>query len=276
MISAYTEKMLFSLSDAEFYERLGIGKDLFTVLRDRLEQYRNEQHKKGGRPNRLSVFSSLVVYLLYIRQYMTQTIIADIVGVKKWAISRAYHWVQDTLIENGCLRLIGNRKAGTGNYLLIDVTEIYINRPKRNQKRYYSGKKKRHTMKVQIVFDVIKCKIISFYISNGKTHDFKILKESNPHFNELIKGLADSGYQGIEKILPAIEIPYKKPRGGKLTNAEKEFNHILGSIRIGIEHVNAWLKRFRILKDRYRGRLKDMWKVVLFVCAVFNIECPNV
>lgn len=276
MIGTYTEKMLFSLSDAEFYERLGIGKDLFTVLRDRLEQYRNEQHKKGGRPNRLSVFSSLVVYLLYIRQYMTQTIIADIVGVKKWAISRAYHWVQDTLIENGCLRLIGNRKADAGTYLLIDVTEIFINRPKRNQKRYYSGKKKRHTMKVQIVFDVIKCKIISFYISNGKTHDFKILKESNPHFNELIKGLADSGYQGIEKILPAIETPNKKPRGGKLTNAEKEFNHILGSIRIGIEHVNAWLKRFRILKDRYRGRLKDMWKVVLFVCAVFNTECPNV
>lgn len=276
MIGIYTEEMLMSLSDAEFYERLGIGKILFTVLRERLEQYRDEQHKEGGRPNRLSVFSSLVVYLLYIRQYMTQTIIADIIGAKKWDISRAYHWVQDTLIKNGCLRLIGNRKAGAENYLLIDVTEIFINRPKRSQKRYYSGKKKRHTMKVQIVFDVMKCKIISFYISDGKTHDFKMLKESNPHFNELMKGLADSGYQGIKKILPEIETPNKKPRGGKLTNDEKEYNHILGSIRIGIEHVNAWLKRFRILKDRYRGRLKDMWKVVLFVCAAFNIECPNV
>lgn len=276
MIGIYTEEMLLNLSDAEFYERLGIGKILFTVLSERLAQYRNEQHKEGGRPNRLSVFTSLVVYLLYLRQYMTQTILADIIGVKKWDISRAYHWVQDTLIENGCLRLVGNRKADAGNYLLIDVTEIFINRPKHHQKRYYSGKKKHHTMKVQIVFDVIKCKIISFYISDGKTHDFRMLKESNPHFNELIKGLADSGYQGIEKLLSAIEIPYKRPRGGKLTNDEKEFNHVLGSIRIGIEHVNAWLKRFRILKDRYRGRLKDMWKVVLFVCAAFNIECPDV
>ena len=42
MIGIYTEEMLMSLSDAEFYERLGIGKILFTVLRERLEQYRDE------------------------------------------------------------------------------------------------------------------------------------------------------------------------------------------------------------------------------------------
>lgn len=276
MTRVYTEEALFSLNDEEFYERLGIGKILFTVLLERLEQYRDEQHRQGGRPNHLSVFSCLVISLLYLRQYMTQTIIADLMGEKKWDISRAFHWVLDALIKKGCLRLIGNRKAGAGTYLLIDVTEIFINRPKRGQKRYYSGKKKHHTMKVQIVFDNTKCKIISFYIANGRTHDFKMLKDSDPHFNELLKGLADSGYQGISKIWSAIETPIKKPHGGQLTDDDKKFNHILSSIRIRIEHVNAWLKRFRILKDRYRGRLIDLWKAVLFACAVFNIECPNV
>lgn len=276
MINAYTKEVLFSLNDEEFYERLGIGKILFTALHDRLEQFREEQHSQGGRPNHLSVFSHLVIFLLYLRQYMTQTIIADIMEVKKWDISRAYHWVLDALIKQGCLRLIGNRKAGAGTYLLIDVTEIFINRPKRNQKRYYSGKKKHHTIKVQIIFDITKCKIISFYIADGRTHDFKMFKDSDPHFNELLKGLADSGYQGISKIWSSIETPVKKQRGGQLTDDEKEFNHVLSSIRIGIEHVNAWLKRFRILKNQYRGRLKDLWKVVLFICAVFNIECPNV
>ena len=276
MTRVYTEEALFSLSDEEFYERLGIGKILFTALCERLEQYRDEQHRQGGRPNHLSVFSCLVISLLYMRQYMTQTIIADIMGEKKWAISRAFHWVLDALIKKGCLRLIGNRKAGARTYLLIDVTEIFINRPKRNQRRYYSGKKKHHTVKVQIIYDITKCKIISFYIANGRTHDFKMLKDSDPHFNELLKGLADSGYQGISKIWSAIETPIKKPHGGQLTDDDKKFNHVLSSIRIGIEHVNAWLKRFRILKDRYRGRLRDLWKAVLFACAVFNIEYPNV
>lgn len=34
---------------------------------------------------------------------------------------------------------------------LLDVTEIRIQRPKYNQKSKYSGKKKYHTMKIQII-----------------------------------------------------------------------------------------------------------------------------
>lgn len=276
MAKVYTEDFVNNLTDKDFYERFGIGKVLFNVLHDRLEQYREEKHKKGGRPNNLTVFDCTIIFLLYLRHYQTQTILGDSMGVKKWAVSRAYHWVMDTLIKNGCLRIVGNRKAKSGTFLLMDVTEIFIQRPNRKQRRYYSGKKKRHTMKIQILFDCTNRKIISFYIARGKTHDFKMLKESNPRFQILLKGLADSGYQGISKKWPSIETPYKKPRGGKLSKDEKEYNHILGSIRVKIEHVNAWLKRFRILKDRYRGNVSDLWKVTLFACAVFNIECPNV
>lgn len=276
MGSVYTEESIGKLNEAEFYERFGIGSVFFGVLLDRLKERHEEEHKKGGRPNLLSVFQSLVVFLLYTRQYMTQTILADIMGVKKWDASRAYHWVQDALLESGCFRLVGNRKVGKGIFALVDVTEIFIQRPKRNQKQYYSGKKKRHSMKVQIIYDLTAHKIVSFYISNGKTHDFKMFKESNPRFREFLKGLADSGYQGISKIWSSMETPYKKPRSGELSDEEKEFNSLLGSIRIAIEHVNAWLKRFRMIKDCYRGNIKDLWKVILFTCAAFNIECPGV
>ena len=276
MESVYTEESVNKLSEAEFYERFGVGSVFFGVLLDRLKEYREKQRVKGGRPNRLSVFQSLVIFLLYTRQYMTQTILADIMGVKKWDVSRAYHWTQDALLKNGCFHLIGNRKVGKGTFALIDVTEIFIQRPKRNQKEYYSGKKKRHSMKVQIIYDLTAHKIVSFYISNGKTHDFKMFKESGPRFRELIKGAADSGYQGILKVWHSVETPFKKPRGGELSDDEKAFNSLLGSVRIAIEHVNAWLKRFRMIKDRYRGNIKDLWKVILFTCAAFNIECHGV
>ena len=276
MGSVYTEESVGKLKEAEFYERFGIGSVFFGVLLDRLKKCHEEQHMKGGRPNLLSVFQSLAVFLLYTRQYMTQTILADMMGVKKWDVSRAYHWARDTLPENGCFHLLGNRKIGKGTFALVDVTEIFIQRPKRNQKKYYSGKKKRHSMKVQILYDLTAHKIVSFYISNGKTHDFKMFKESNPRFREFIKGLADSGYQGISKIWSSIEPPYKKPRGGELSDEEKKFNSLLASIRIAIEHTNACLKRFRMIKERYRGNIKDLWKVILFTCAAFNIECPGV
>ena len=82
MGSVYTEESVGKLNEAEFYERFGIGSVFFGVLLDRLTECHEEQHSKGGRPNLLSVFQSLVVFLLYTRQYMTQTILADIMGVK--------------------------------------------------------------------------------------------------------------------------------------------------------------------------------------------------
>ena len=82
-----------------------------------------------------------------------------------------------------------------------------------------------------------------------------MFKESNPRFRELLKGLADSGYQGISKIWSSMETPYKKLRGGELSGKENEFNSLLVSIRISIEHVNAWLKRFRMIKELCKNNL---------------------
>ena len=44
--------------------------------------------------------------------------------------------------------------------LIIDVTEQPIERPVKGQKQYYSGKKKQHTIKVQILASSIR-KILS-------------------------------------------------------------------------------------------------------------------
>jgi hypothetical protein len=53
--------------------------------------------------------------------------------------------VQDTLAEDGTFTLIEKqnlkRKSALIQYAMVDVTEGPINRPKKNQKAYYSGKK---------------------------------------------------------------------------------------------------------------------------------------
>ena len=57
--------------------------------------------------------------------------------------------------------------------ILIDVTEVQIPRPKKKQREFYSGKKKKHSIKFEIQTDA-SGKILN--ISKGycgKTHDFK-------------------------------------------------------------------------------------------------------
>ena len=55
------------------------------------------------------------------------------------------------------------------------------------------------------------------------------------------------GYQGITKIHGNSETPIKKPRGGKLTKEQKQYNRQLNRLRIAIEHINRRLKIFKFL-----------------------------
>ena len=50
MESVYTEESVNKLSEAEFYERFGVGSVFFGVLLDRLKEYREKQRVKGGTP----------------------------------------------------------------------------------------------------------------------------------------------------------------------------------------------------------------------------------
>ena len=65
---------------------------------------------------------------------------------------------------------------------------------------YYSGKKKKYTQKAQIVINYITGKIFTVDFSGGRTHDFKLFKQSELPLSEHTCVIADKGYQGIRKI----------------------------------------------------------------------------
>ncbi len=52
-------------------------------------------------------------------------------------------------------------------------------------------------------------------------------------------------------------IPTKASKMHPLTEAEKWYNNEISKIRIAIEHVNAFLKKFKIIRTRYRNRRKN-------------------
>ncbi|WP_339047127.1 transposase family protein [Spiroplasma endosymbiont of Colias croceus] len=103
-----------------------------------------------------------------------------------------------------------------------------------------------YSIKFQIVYDFFNKKIVDIFADNGKVHDFQILKNSNLEFSEKTIIIGDLGYQGIQNIYKNTIIPIKRTKNKKLTKQERKYNKIVSKIRIKVEHVFAWLKRFKM------------------------------
>lgn len=152
-----------------------------------------------------------------------------------------------------------------------DQKELKKNR--RNlQKHYYSGKKKKHTIKTQVVVNKKNSQILATNFSNGKKHDFKLFKESKLRLNGKTKVLVDTGYVGIKKIISNSELPKKSSKNHKLTKKEKAKNKAISSKRVLVENVIGSVKRFRVLSERYRNRRKRFGLRFNLIAGVHNFE----
>lgn len=140
------------------------------------------------------------------------------------------------------------------------------------QKRYYSGKKKRHTLKTQLVVDKKSGLIICTNFCNGKKHDFKLFKDSKVRWTQKIRGIVDSGYTGIKKLQSSSLLPKKRSRGKSLTKEEKRANQEISSERALNENVIGRLKRFKILSDKYRNRRKRFGLRFNLIAGIHNWE----
>ena len=84
--------------------------------------------------------------------------------------------------------------------------------------------------------------------------------------------MADSGYQGIQKICNNAETPNKKTKLHPLSKEEKKENNKLSSKRIIIEQINAKIKVFKITKYPYRNRRKRFGLRMNLICAIINLD----
>lgn len=270
-----------NLDDKKFKEAVGIPKILFETIAPVLAKKVNKLHKGGGRNPSLCIEDLLLMTLKYYREYPTFSSLGLIFGIDK---SNAFRWI--IKIENMLTNIFENiinievkcddfNKKGkeiTVSEKLVDVTECTIQRPKNSELQvyYYSGKKKKHTIKIQLIVDEKTKEIVSIAFDAGSIHDFLLFKNTTKNLNKLISFLADSGYQGITNIFKNSMIPKKKSKYNPLTNQDKELNKLISSIRITIEHVNCQLKIFRILSEKYRSRIKTFYKRAILICYFYN------
>jgi putative transposase len=81
----------------------------------------------------------------------------------------------------------------------------------------------------------------------------RLLRESRRSLHRFGLILADSGYQGLDKICFQAKTPVKSSKKKPLTQQDRELNHLIPSIRIKVEHVFGKVKAYKIFSTTYRN-----------------------
>ncbi len=155
----------------------------------------------------------------------------------------------------------------------MDVTEQPIRRPSnaKKRKKTYSGKKKRHTKKVELVMAATG-KILSLSKAHaGRKHDFRIRKEEKPLWPNAEK-YADLGYQGLQKRTSHVILPFRRKKNEPLTIEQKQHNRQQASFRMKVEHKIRELKVFKILSETYRNFGKKQHLRFNIVAGIVNLR----
>ena len=270
-------KSLTSLTKEEFEELLKIFTEVW-----------EEQDNHRGSPEKLaSCGDKLFFILFYLKNYPLQEVLGFLFGLDQ---SQANRWIQvlsqilkRTLERGGYLPARASEqleerftKGPPPSDVIIDGVERPVHRPQEEeeQKEKYSGKKKEHTVKNLVLVDE-NTRQIEYLgaTAGGRNHDKKLADESNLTLPAGITLLEDKGFQGYEVEGVCNCQPKKKPRGGELTEDEKQMNSILSGIRIVVEHVIAGIKRCRIVKDIFRNTIEGFDDLVMeLVCGLHNFR----
>lgn len=159
---------------------------------------------------------------------------------------------------------------------IIDATEQRVHRSQHyaTQKAHYSGKKKAHTRKTQVVVNERgRIRDISASVP-GAMHDLTLCRESKlaERLPPDISVMGDSGYQGLQDDLPnhSVALPYRASRGHPLSAEQKLHNHEISRIRIVVENTIAEVKHFHVLADVFRHARQAYDSVMLAVAGIIN------
>lgn len=214
-----------------------------------------KRYKRPGRKNKLSLHEQILMLLLYYRSYMTQVFIGFLFDIDDSRVCRNIQRLEPLLAKVIAITKTRHLRQEEIEEIIIDATEQQIERPKKGQKAFYSGKKKRHTNKTEIRITPLGRIIHVSKTTPGAVHDFAVYKEEPPIPKDST-ALADSGYQGLDKLHARTEIPFKATKNKPLDKEDKAYNRALSSIRVKVENVLKQLKIFRILSERYRNKNK--------------------
>ena len=269
-----TFRSVCGLSVEKFDELLARFQPLWEAAREqRLTKRQRQRAFGGGRRSDLPVEDQLLLTLIYYRHYTPHRFLEFLFGLDHTNIGRTIRAVTPVLSR---LFKVSEHRADPGeglngealSELFFDATEQPTQRPSGNgeQKRFYSGKKKRHTIKHQVVVDR-RGRVLSVSPAHpGKVHDKKVYDRERVQTPPGTTRTGDLGYLGT-----VLSLPHKKPRGGSLTVEQKAENRRHASERVVVEHAIGKMKVFKIVSERFRNPVKTHTAIFKTVAGLYNL-----
>jgi hypothetical protein len=276
---------------------LGVRKETFDKLlvvftQILIEEASNNKKRKrkyggGSNGNIKDPRKKLFFILWYLKVYPTFDVAAYVFASSK---SRTQHWAHKILpiLEKtlGRKLVLPKRRISSVEEffkLFPETREVMLDgverptvrsRKGKTQNKHYSGKKKRHMRKNLVLVNGKRKILLLSPTKHGKVHDKKMSDKNilASRIPEEVALLVDTGFQGIQKQHKNTFIPKKKPKGGFLTQAEKEWNRLVSSVRIVVEHAIGGMKRFGAASAIFRNK-KGIDDTFMNVCAgLWNLE----
>jgi len=275
--------------------------------RQRHERADRQRAVGAGRPFDQPLLIRAMLVLTYMRLHVHQEAVALLFGATQPDVSRELRrllplieqlipapdvWKvvkEDEVLTEEAILDLAQLSAGRA---LVDATEqpVYRSQDSQTRKKHYSGKKKAFTLKSEFLTDDEHHILAISDAVPGATHD-KALSDDLRTVERLPDGCevdADKGYQGLDKQVSVVTLrnpetgeeqqvprlkvktPFKKPKGGELSEEQKEFNRQLGSIRVRVEHCIGWVKNWAIIATRFRCAHSIYTRVLRVVCGFVN------
>ncbi|WP_293123861.1 transposase family protein [Moorena sp. SIO4G3] len=276
-------KRLIGISYQNLMELMEMAKSLDKKHREKVEQQKTRLIQAGGGAKpKLSVEDQIVLTLIYLRQSLTFQVLGLLFQVSESTANNIFnYWLK--ILEDGLPpSLIEQVRKNEENEaklseilteyeLIVDSAEQEIPRPKdyQEQKKFYSGKKKNHTLKNQLIVLPHGADIVDLSAGKrGPESDINLWREQQDVFSQEQKFSGDKAYVGEAQI----KTPIKKPKKGELTAQQKEENKQFSSLRVCVEHVIRTVKTFRSAGDKFRLNINKYESVISLVCGLVRLR----
>lgn len=251
-------------------------------------QNRRRAYGAGRKAELQLIEDKLLFILIYFRLYPTQVVQGYLFELSQAQANEWVHRLSPLLNQAlGYKQCLPEREPSQLEQVLtecpslefiLDGTERGINRPKHkeSQNENYSGKKKTHTVKNNIITDMTGKVVFLSDTHEGKKHDKKIADEEGYKFPYGSQLWQDSGFQGFQPEGIEVHQPKKKPRGRELTAEEKAKNTLISNVRVRVEHHISGIKRCKIVVHKFRNHLDHYADEIMeTACGLHNFRVCN-
>jgi hypothetical protein len=266
----------FFRKTSHFRRLTGVHPQKFRIMVEKLRKAWDKKvvsgKKVSGRPWKLkNLTNHFVMLLILYRTDLTQEALAVFLKIDPSTVCRSLKRIETVAVEVLGIRKNKKLSSAETEELIVDCTEQPVQRPKKRQKEWYSGKKKRHTIKTEVVISPEGEILYTSKSYKGKTHDLNIRRRSEK-MPDTARLYGDSAYQGYEIDHKKLEYPYKKQKDKHLTEEEKEYNTAISKLRIKVENIIGDMKTFRILQNRYRYNRRGYNQKFRIIAGIVNIS----